>query len=409
MENNKIKYVAISNPSNNEVSLTYAVSIDLSSEFDREHLGWKWLRNKEEGKPYPRTDEVVQSGVAKYRDSVIPKHVHEDLASGKCEKLILNYVTEGYHDLDWDYVSTIFGVEKSKIIWITSVWNPTSLDSQSEVTVLFGNFWEHFVWRLMESAWNPKTKLFEESHVAVGYKQQIQDIKDLKIRKYHGLNYNRIPHIHRAFILAKLKQEELLGRTAYSWGGEENSHEVWDDERLGRFWNYGFDKGFLLQEDHISFIEILKSKPITFPNEELKTNKADSINFDHISTAYFQIVNETHVENSSDCPYLSEKSYKSFASGMPFVMWGNAFTLKALSEKGYDCYHHWINQSYDEIVDDGERLEALMIEIKRLYAIPPEQWSIMLKEMLPVIEHNHLRLNKNCQVAYNILSNVIPC
>ena len=158
-----------------------------------------------------------------------------------------------------------------------------------------------------------------------------------------------------------------------------------------------------MPKDKKSFIEILKSKPITFPNEELKTNKANSINFDHISTAYFQIINETHVENSSDCPYLSEKSYKSFVSGMPFVMWGNAFTLRALRDKGYHCYHKWIDQSYDEITDDAKRLEALMIEIKRLYAIPPEQWSIMLKEMLPVIVHNRQRLELNCHIEYNFL------
>jgi len=402
MEENKTHYLPYANPSDDKVDLTYAFSITLTAGVNGEHLGQGALKDGLMG-----SDKTIQSGIKKYRDDIIPKHVHEDLATGKCKKLILNYNSEGYHDIDWDYISTIFGVEKSKIIWLTSVWNPKHLDAQSEVTVVFGNFWERFVHEQIKHTHNSLTGLRQDCPIVRGYNQQIQDIKDLKIRKYHGLSYNRQPHIHRIHLLTKLKQEKLLDRTAYSWGIGGNSIGTGGDSRL-KFSDSWIEKllqdakinGYLKPIDDISFREIIKSKQVTFPNEELETNKAMSINFDHISTAYFQIISETHVENTTPDPYLSEKSYKPFISGMPFVMWGNAFTIDALKSQGYMCFQPWIDQGYDRIENDGERLHALIIEIKRLYAIPPEQWSIMLKEMLPTIEHNFKQLNRNCNDIY---------
>jgi len=335
-----------------------------------------------------REDETIQGGIHKYRDSLIPKYVHEDLATGKCKKIILDYSTEGYHAIDWNYISTIFGVKQDKIVWVTGIWNPEFLNIQSEVTVVFANFWERF----LHGGHHPFT-----SSRAIGTKQQIEDIKDLKIRKYHGLSYNRIPHVHRIYLLTKLKTEGLLGRTSYSWGGNSINHNnsEWNLKHIEDIFNQGKELKYLISDDKKSLNEIMKSKQITFPNEELKTNKADSINFDHIKDCYFQIITETMVINAKQStngivptPFLSEKSYKPFVSGMPFVMWGQVGTVNALSEQGYHCYHKWIDHSYDSITDSGKRLETLMIEIKRLYAIPSEQWSIMLKEMLPVIEHN---------------------
>ena len=333
-----------------------------------------------------RENETIQGGIHKYRDSLIPKYVHEDLATGKCKKIILDYSTEGYHAIDWDYISTIFGVKQDKIVWVTGIWNPEFLNIQSEVTVVFANFWERFLHGGYYPFNGPR---------AIGTKQQIEDIKDLKIRKYHGLSYNRMPHVHRIYLLTKLKTEGLLGRTSYSWGGNSLNHNnpEWTLKHIEHIFNQGKELKYLISDDKKSLNEIMKSKQITFPNEELKTNKADSINFDHIKDCYFQIITETVVDNYKSkeiksTPFLSEKSYKSFISGMPFVMWGQAGTVNALSEQGYHCYNKWIDHSYDSITDSSKRLETLMTEIKRLYAIPSEQWSIMLKEMLPVIEHN---------------------
>jgi hypothetical protein len=428
MPKKQIMYIPILVDSSDEVDLTYVMCIGLSAWKDADHLSGALLRVEA-----IREEEIIQSGIAKYRDSLIPKYVHEDLSTGKCKKIILDYSTEGYYDIEWDYVSTLFGVEKSKIIWVTGIYNPKFLDDNNEVTVVFDNFWERFLHitinrnlpNSLESilfSYLPHFKYFlmkdeirpiETCPVIRGVNQQVQDIEDLKIRKYHGLSYNRQPHLHRLYLLTKLKTEGLIDSTAYSWGGlGAYWRDHWKDPaNIASQLKVAKDTGYLNKFDDVSFREIVKSKQIVFPGEELDTNKADSINFDHIKDCYFQIISETMVINAKQSangivptPFLSEKSYKPFISGMPFVMWGQMGTVQALRGQKYNCYDNWINHEYDSIIDNGERFEALMTEVKRLYAIPPKQWSIMLKEMLPIIKYNIEQFNRNA-ITFRLSTN----
>jgi hypothetical protein len=117
----------------------------------------------------------MEQGKKKYRDTLIPKFVHKDLASGRCVKLILDYSLEGFHKVDWDYISELFGVEQSKIVWLTSVTNPEWMDAQSDVTVLYHNFWEQFVNSLTNR--NVQTTIEYQE----GLRQQFKDIEKLEI------------------------------------------------------------------------------------------------------------------------------------------------------------------------------------------------------------------------------------
>tara|TARA_B110001454_G_C12706980_1_gene429036 strand:- start:466 stop:1839 length:1374 start_codon:yes stop_codon:yes gene_type:complete len=412
LQSKTVLYIPIVEPTKIDVGFSYLTLITLSvgdHPLLRENMMKPDYKIDRDGTVIdwgePRDPEKVKEGIATYRDSMLPKFVHEDLASGKCKKLILNYSLEGYDDIDWDYISTIFGVEKSKIVWLTGIFNPEPMNSQSEVTVLFNPFWQEFV---HDNAFYGKYS----SEVSAGYKQQIKDIKDLKIRPYHGLNYNRIPRKHRKYLLAKLKTHKLLDQTSFSWGGVGiigAGYKDWiptselTDENLEIVIEEKFEvatKENILsgETDYSSFKYIIKMDEVNFPDEDLTTNKAHSINFNHIKDAYFQIISETlalHTDPNHR-PFLSEKSYKPFASGMPFVMWGHANTVMALKEQRYKTFDDWINHDYDRMTDSAERFHALVQEIKRLYAIPPEEWSIMLKEMLPDIEHNLKQIQLNC-------------
>ena len=385
-----MSYIPILKPTKIDVGFSYLAFIRISAADHQEHLQMAKL-----SKTRPKSPEHIANGITKYRDTLIPKYVHEDLASGKCKKLILDYSLEGFYDVDWDYISTIFGVEKSKIVWLTGVYNPTHMNSQSDVTVLFNNLWEQFVY---DNSMNP-IYINEEESFSSGYQRQIQDINDLKIRPYHGLNYNRRPHLHRVYLLSKLKTQKLLDQTAFSWGGWglDTQQEPQTDERIDHEYNMAVEGKFLRgEEDWKSIRDIIKMDKVEFPNGDLTSNKAHSINFDHIKDCYFQIISETMSLNDYHDPFLSEKSYKPFVSGMPFIMWGQMGTVSALKKQGYKTFNNWIIHDYDNMQSPADRFHALVQEIERLYAIPPEQWSIMLKEMLPDIEHNYQQIKSNC-------------
>tara|TARA_B110000037_G_scaffold17025_1_gene17583 strand:+ start:44 stop:1438 length:1395 start_codon:yes stop_codon:yes gene_type:complete len=404
-------YIPLIEPGANSVEFSYALYITLDAG-KNEYLSMQELRvynqlfwhptkemyleahglipEREFRRREPRAEKIVKRATTMYRDTLIPKHVHEDLASGKCKKVILDYSLEGFSDIDWDYVSTIFGVEQSKLVWLTGICRPNHLNCQSDVTVQFNNRWESFVWAQQH---------YDRQGIHEGYEQQIQDIKDLKIRKYHALSYNRRPHMHRAYLLTRLDYENLLDRTLYSWGGSERELS---NEELTMMYQYAKHWKYLRDEHFDSFAKMYSPNPVTFPNEDLETNKAHSIEFDHVKDAYFQIISETFVTNTLDSsdPFLSEKSYKPFISGMPFVTWGQQNTIAALKDQGYNTFDDWIHHSYDGFKDVNQRFDLLMEEIKRLYAIPPEEWSVMLKEMLPAIEHNKKRLLETVERYY---------
>ena len=108
------------------------------------------------------------------------------------------------------------------------------------------------------------------------------------------------------------------------------------------------------------------------------------------------LINAKPLENGiQPTPFLSEKSYKPFISGMPFVTFGQTGTVKALRKQNYNCYDKWINHDYDDIIDDAERFQAALDETIRLSLIPKETWSAMLNDMLPYIKSNADQLNKN--------------
>jgi hypothetical protein len=218
-----------------------------------------------------------------------------------------------------------------------------------------------------------------------------------------------------------MRKNKLLDRTAWSWRGAISSPSstvtvdrddvsdsngnsggtidtdvpcvVADSEaalssHADKQFSVWLNAGVLTGEDRDSFMYIMKGPRRSFPDEDLDINKAHSINFDHISSTYFQIINETLVQNNSGDPFLSEKSYKPFISGQPFVIWGQQFTAKALREQGYNMFDAWINHHYDSIADPTDRMAELVLEIERLYAMTPQEWSLMLLEMLPKIEEN---------------------
>lgn len=384
------RYLPILQPTTTEVGISYLAYIRFDASM--EYLGQPVLRPKHNNREgfLENDPEWFTKGQTKYRDGIVPKFLHEDLKSGKCEKVIMDYSVEGFHEVEWDFISDLFGIKKDKIIWLTSIVNAELLNAESEVTVLYHNHWEQFVAQLPFKLTDAEQKEFQKQ-----IKQQLQDIDNLKIRKYHGLNYNRRPHTHRVYLLSKLKSLNLIEQTSYSWGGFINEGLTLDhysewSTNVDKAWQLAAERGDFLggNKDWDALNWVLDHPKKSFPNEDLNINKADSINFDHVKDCYFQIVSETFALHPEPHVFLSEKAFKPFVCGMPFVMWGTKGSVETLQKMGYRTFNKWINHGYDSCDNSATRFGMLTKEIERLYAISPEEWSIMLKEMLPDIIHN---------------------
>jgi hypothetical protein len=200
------------------------------------------------------------------------------------------------------------------------------------------------------------------------------------------LNLNRRWRLHRPLLLTLLKSKNLLDEGYISFAPSDDK----------RGWEHVYPQLQNLHRNNkkISAIleknkDIVSMEPMYLDTKDLVTNRAiheNSINEFYMET-YFSIVNETTYYEG--VPFLSEKIFKTIAMGHPFIMVTSANSLQYLKELGYRTYAPFIDESYDTIEDDGDRILAILDEIDRLCKISPKE---LRKSWLPnvrkIARHN---------------------
>ena len=126
-----------------------------------------------------------------------------------------------------------------------------------------------------------------------------------------------------------------------------------------------------------------------------RTNPAYDESSNKFVNAYLHIVTETRGETSSFEMFLSEKIFKPVKYLQPFVVVANTGTLAAFNQLGYKTFDKWIDEAYDNIYDDEDRYAAAISSAKVFYNQPTARLNEILREMLPILEHNHNVLHNN--------------
>jgi hypothetical protein len=171
----------------------------------------------------------------------------------------------------------------------------------------------------------------------------------------------------------------------WSWAGFQDEKEEGADRWHKKIDDFsGWYKALLHEKYKESYNTMLRIPPHT--DEDLTVNKAFDMNYSHIHDTYYQVITETLYEQPGI--FLSEKAYKPFLSCQPFVLCGQSGTVNVLRLQGYDVYDTWINHEYDNIIDNKKRMSVIMKEILRLNSLSHNEWTKMLKEMLPTIKKN---------------------
>lgn len=104
--------------------------------------------------------------------------------------------------------------------------------------------------------------------------------------------------------------------------------------------------------------------------------------------SYFQIVTSTWFELDSGRIEVNEKHSRPMYSLQPFIVYGEPHILRAFKEMGYKTYSDWIDESYDEELDDNLRFEKVVAVVDSINAMSRTDLSAMMKEMLPTLLHN---------------------
>lgn len=78
----------------------------------------------------------------------------------------------------------------------------------------------------------------------------------------------------------------------------------------------------------------------------------------------FSLVAES---NLTSPVFMSEKTFKPIAFEQPFVVWGSLGTLEYLRTSGFETFDHVIDETYDTVVNNKQRLDSLIAAVDKLY------------------------------------------
>jgi hypothetical protein len=102
--------------------------------------------------------------------------------------------------------------------------------------------------------------------------------------------------------------------------------------------------------------------------------------------AYWNYVTESQFNR--DTVRVTEKTFKPILNLQPFIIVGSAGSLKLLRDLGYQTFDEWIDEDYDQIKDDEERMRVCFEMAYELADMSHTKHIAMMKEMMPILAHN---------------------
>jgi len=205
------------------------------------------------------------------------------------------------------------------------------------------------------------------------------------------LNLNRRWRPHRPMLVGLLASRNLIDRGFVSLARHVEGHS-WDN-----MWNVlCFHQSLYETEIHKELLdnrEKIEALPdLYIDTTDLQTNQAVVNNNldEHYRNTYFSVVSETNFfREFGEGVFVSEKIFKPILKKHPFISVARPHTLKELKRIGYKTFHPYIDESYDSIENDADRLMAIVNEIERLCNLNDEQLVEYLVALREITEYNY--------------------
>ena len=196
---------------------------------------------------------------------------------------------------------------------------------------------------------------------------------NIKEKEKVFLCFNKMPRKHRLDLLELMYS--YIDKGYYSFEGPGLNWDILSDE----YHNIKKNRNkFPLRLN----ITTDRSNPIDIIPDDIK----------YFDDSYFSIITETLFYTDSnygvDSTFITEKTFKCLGCMHPFVMLGRPYSLKELRRIGYKTFSPFINEAYDSIENNEERLIAVFKEIQRLISKPAGEWIEWQTNIKEIVEHN---------------------
>lgn len=202
---------------------------------------------------------------------------------------------------------------------------------------------------------------------------------------------NRMPHLHRTCLLGLMLENNLVDNSYYSFYdttvcvSEETTNNIRAKLSSG------------IADTIISNVQSYAiSLPLRLTLDEFASNPngltpIDAAMFDN---SYFSVVPETYFFKNSflnelNTVFHTEKTYNAILMKHPFIIMGVTNSLDHLHHNGYRTFHPYIDESYDDVWDDEQRMTMIINEVKRLCSLTNEQLIEWQENIREIVEHNY--------------------
>jgi len=249
----------------------------------------------------------------------------------------------------------------------------------------------------------------QPSELCISRKELMEIDSSPRIKLKNFVCFNRMTRWHRVQLLSYCLENNLVDDAYYSfdfstadtgydvrerWNPDSTDHDEFDGGYL-REWMDSWPPSSAIYNHWHKFPLVLnrtqeRENPVQLCSADVKYHKH----------SYFSVVPETTFHKSLGVPgaptsmnhtdgvFISEKIYKPIAYKHPFIVASTAGYLTQLRRCGYKTFHPFIDESYDNEVDDHKRMMMICEEISRLCAQTDEQWLEFLSSVQQTVEHN---------------------
>jgi hypothetical protein len=207
-------------------------------------------------------------------------------------------------------------------------------------------------------------------------------------KKY--ITFNRLTggaRAYRSFFVAELAKHNLLdqGHISYSDVCPEYGH--YEQQILSTVSERCVSADYAIRAryalDHIQY-------PLRIDNEGDIPNGSYTLGpIAELMESFLHIVTETCYWDEKT--HLTEKIFKPIVARQPFVLLGCVNNLKYLRSYGFKTFNAWWDESYDNIEDPIERLQAVVKIINEICTMSNEDLTAMLRAMQHVLDYNYNR------------------
>jgi hypothetical protein len=163
--------------------------------------------------------------------------------------------------------------------------------------------------------------------------------------KYYFTSYNRLPRVHRMYILQLLKDFGLL---------ETNLYSCFSTEFNIKQFNW-------FTRNHFDFTNF--NVPTNYPDPADVVNQG---NYWEIYPSYLESAFQQVTESTYDVIFLTEKTFIPILHRKPFITYGAKNVNKVLTNFGFKLYDEIFDYTFDSVDDDIIRAQEHVKEIKRV-------------------------------------------